>query len=580
LAQGEEVQEHGAAMAPAPTNGYSPRRRPAAAPTRPVLPVPSGPPRSFAPPVPVSIPQPAPAPQPKAKRARAASKGNDSSRGEGQAKVAPPSPDDSRQAVDAEAAGKGGGEAGTGAGSEASGTAATGAAGTAAESGAATGIEAEKHEAVAQPVVAHEHGAEWQLHIAPVNPLIKLKAIVADSAAMQGRRQKQEDRHVKVPDLTKAANALKMPIDHLEQPCAFFGVYDGHQGDLCSDFVAKNFHMKLLKKLTAQKSANAWTEQLVASVLKEVFEELDDDFLAKYRTAPDGSTAVVAFVTGTRLFVAWAGDSRCLLCHSTVAGEIATVALTEDHRPSLKSEADRVEKAGGVVVNLGGAFRVAHEGYEDKVREIRRAAAQGLGVIAKEPVALAVSRSLGDRYFKSVTGAHLLLATPGVRCLRLDKSHKFLALMCDGISDVMRDEQAVFELDYVREAASPQAEVKTACGALVQEAYKRGSEDNLTVLLARLQWADVNPARLAEIARNKEVARLKSQAAAAASASTPLIMESSPAKDISLPGESAVDALKRKHRTAAAEREAGEPAAKVQKTDDDDVMEPTDKNVL
>merc|ERR1712072_1438084 len=134
-----------------------------------------------------------------------------------------------------------------------------------------------------------------------------------------------------------------------------------------------------------------------------------------------------------------------------MGGEITTVAMTEDHRPSDESEATRIRDAGGTVVDLGGALRVAHHGYEEKVREIRRAAAQGLGVIGKEPVALAVSRSLGDRHFKAVMGSDLLIATPEVRCYRLDKSHKFLALMCDGITDVMRNEEAVFELDYVRQ---------------------------------------------------------------------------------------------------------------------------------
>ena len=44
------------------------------------------------------------------------------------------------------------------------------------------------------------------------------------------------------------------------------------------------------------------------------------------------------------------------------------------------------------------------QGFEERVRELRRARAQGLGTIAKEPIALAVSRSLGDRDFKAVTG--------------------------------------------------------------------------------------------------------------------------------------------------------------------------------
>ncbi|CAE8582735.1 unnamed protein product, partial [Polarella glacialis] len=35
--------------------------------------------------------------------------------------------------------------------------------------------------------------------------------LVAGSAALQGLRSSQEDRHIKIPDLSKAARALKMP---------------------------------------------------------------------------------------------------------------------------------------------------------------------------------------------------------------------------------------------------------------------------------------------------------------------------------------------------------------------------------
>merc|ERR1712072_691306 len=139
----------------------------------------------------------------------------------------------------------------------------------------------------------------------------------------------------------------------------------------------------------------------------------------------------------------------------------------------------------------------------------------------------------------------------------------------------MRNEEAIFELDYVREAANPQAEVKNACGALVQEAYKRGSEDNLTVVLARLQWVDVDPKAAAAAA-----ARKSKDAAAASNKDVPATAEAVKASaPAARPGESAVDALKRKHREAAAERvEADGTAAKSQKVEEDGLMEAVGKD--
>ncbi|CAJ1360149.1 unnamed protein product [Effrenium voratum] len=304
-------------------------------------------------------------------------------------------------------------------------------------------------------------------------------AVLAESAFMQGRRPQQEDRHVKIADLTKAAKALNLPIDHLEQPCSFFAVYDGHRGPLCADFVAKSLHTRLLQHLSRSESPE------IVACMRAACEELDAEFLAKHRTACDGCTVVMALVTGTLLSLAWLGDSRALLCRGSSSG--SAVALTEDHRPQVPTEAERVRRAGGVVVNFDGAKRVAHKDFEARNRELRRAKAVGLGTVGTKPVALAVSRAMGDRDFK--VPDQLLISTPSVRSFQLESSMKFMALMCDGITDVLSNEQVISELSFRRDK-EPKANARQACGALVQRAYSRGSQDNLTVIMVSFQWKD------------------------------------------------------------------------------------------
>jgi len=141
--------------------------------------------------------------------------------------------------------------------------------------------------------------------------------------------------------------------------------------------------------------------------------------------------------------------------------------------------------------------------------------------------------------------------------------------MCDGIPDVMRNEEAVFELDFVRDEANPTKDVKEACGKLVQEAYKRGSQDNLTVVLVRFQW-EVLP-------KPKEVSREVPKAAPKEVPKESQAKPSDAATDVPLPGESAVDALKRKHEEQRKKEEtvlesvepaeSSEPPAKAQKVD-------------
>lgn len=310
--------------------------------------------------------------------------------------------------------------------------------------------------------------------------------VFLDSCSMQGLRNTQEDRHVKVANFTKAARALKMPIDHLKQPCSFAAVYDGHCGQVCSDFAAKGFHMKLLKKLSADTKPSYWTDDRIEEALRTTTEELDNEFLSKYRTAKDGSTVVVALVVGERCFVSWAGDSRGIACRETLDGTCTVVPLSQDHRPTSESEAKRIVADGGEVVQLDdGCCRVAQKGYQDRVLEIIRAEQQGLGMIGKPPVAMAVSRSLGDRDFKTVTrGTNIISATPEIHVLRLDASIKFVVLMSDGITDAVADEETVILIDRYGSAGNE------ACKALVQEALARGSSDNVTAVLARFEWTN------------------------------------------------------------------------------------------
>eukprot|EP00397_Hematodinium_sp_SG-2012_P035027 GEMP01037625.1.p1 GENE.GEMP01037625.1~~GEMP01037625.1.p1 ORF type:complete len:568 (+),score=111.31 GEMP01037625.1:56-1705(+) len=288
----------------------------------------------------------------------------------------------------------------------------------------------------------------------------------ADATFMQGRRPKQEDRHVMVKDLQKAGAALKLPLDHLDRPAALFAVYDGHQGTACAEYCAKNFHMKLLPRLSA--NPGEWTDDMVRAAFKQSFEELDEDFLAKHRGIPDGCTAVIALLLGSRLFVAWVGDSRCIMMEDGGRAH----ALTKDHKPEL--EEARVNAAGGCVIKLGGCLRVAAADFDEKYKKIRQARAQGLGTIAKDPVALAVARSFGDREFKIPN--KLLIATPDVEVVHLDSSHKGIMLLCDGVLDVMKDDEVAGLMS--RNMGRPRA----ACGEVVNEAFNRGSEDNLTAI--------------------------------------------------------------------------------------------------
>ena len=62
---------------------------------------------------------------------------------------------------------------------------------------------------------------------------------------------------------------------------------------------------------------------------------------------PDaGCTAIIVLVVKRKMFVCNVGDSRCVIWD-----ENEPKPLSEDHKPSLDRETQRVEKAGGSIVH-------------------------------------------------------------------------------------------------------------------------------------------------------------------------------------------------------------------------------------
>jgi protein phosphatase 1G len=69
-----------------------------------------------------------------------------------------------------------------------------------------------------------------------------------------------------------------------------------------------------------------------------------------------GSTAIVALITASKIFVANIGDSRAILGRldpSPTGENITVIELSHDHKPEMPEELERIKKAGGRVDNEG-----------------------------------------------------------------------------------------------------------------------------------------------------------------------------------------------------------------------------------
>lgn len=134
-----------------------------------------------------------------------------------------------------------------------------------------------------------------------------------------------------------------------------------------------------------------------------------------------GCTAVVVLQVGSTLITANCGDSRGVLCRGGQA-----VPLSFDHKPNDDVERERIVAAGGFITENGGHFRINGN--------------------------LNLSRSIGDLKYKQShdlpASAQMITAEPDITMKTLQPDDEFMILACDGVWDIMSNEEAV---QFVRE---------------------------------------------------------------------------------------------------------------------------------
>ncbi|KAK6929484.1 PPM-type phosphatase-like domain [Dillenia turbinata] len=222
---------------------------------------------------------------------------------------------------------------------------------------------------------------------------------------------------------------------------AFFGVFDGHGGPKAAEFAAKNIGKNIMEE------AKRRDKEELEDVLKQGYLITDADFLRE--DVNGGTCCVTALICKGNLVVSNAGDCRAVMCRGGVAE-----ALTADHRPSRKDERSRIESLGGYVDCCNGVWRI-----------------QG---------SLAVSRGIGDRHLKQ-----WVIAEPETKILQIQPDCEFLILASDGLWDTVSNQEAV---DVVRPLCIgvDKPEPFSACKKLIDLSYKRGSTDDISVMVIQL----------------------------------------------------------------------------------------------
>jgi serine/threonine protein phosphatase PrpC/tRNA A-37 threonylcarbamoyl transferase component Bud32 len=298
--------------------------------------------------------------------------------------------------------------------------------------------------AVALPNAAPTHVLERSRFKAPTGLTNPHARIACAWHSRRGQRPAQEDRVTVIPDLGELPGC----DDPRYSGYAYMGIFDGHGGDACATYLQRELHADLVKK------GSLFFDD-TRSAISRAFRETDERCCAKLRAKEDGSgaTAVVCVFDGPgkRLIVAHAGDSRCVLSTRGSRG----LSLTQDHRLTRPDELARVRGAGGLVVNhrLNGT--------------------------------LAVSRSFGDVAHKGPVPA--ISATPEVRICAVSGEDEFVVLGCDGLWDALSGRVVA---NFIRGELNDHGDLQKAARAVTEEALRRGSVDNVSVILVALNQGD------------------------------------------------------------------------------------------
>lgn len=187
-----------------------------------------------------------------------------------------------------------------------------------------------------------------------------------------------------------------------------------------------------------------------------------------------GCTAVVAVLRENKyLYVANAGDSRCVVCRDGKA-----IEMSFDHKPEDDLERERVEKAGGQVTKDG---RINN--------------------------GLNLSRAIGDHSYKAnkelPLSEQMITSLPDIQKLEIDSAKdSFMVLACDGIWNFMSSQDVC---DYIQERLNANySKLSQICEELFMHCLAPNSDgdgtgcDNMTCILVTFK-----PFRKVEFKFNK-----------------------------------------------------------------------------
>ncbi|XP_051665370.1 protein phosphatase 1D isoform X1 [Manacus candei] len=253
---------------------------------------------------------------------------------------------------------------------------------------------------------------------------------------------------------------------------AFFAVCDGHGGREAAQFARENL-WGFIKK---QKGFGSAEPAEVCAALRKGFIACHRAMWKKLPEWPktmtglpstSGTTASVVIIRGSKMYVAHVGDSGVVLGVQDDPKDdfVRAVEVTQDHKPELPKERERIEGLGGSVINKSGVNRVVWK----RPRLSHNGPVRRSTVIDQIPF-LAVARALGDLWsYDFYSGEFVVSPEPDTSVHTIDpQKHRYIILGSDGLWNMIPPQDAISMCqDHEEKKYFVQGEHRQSCAKML-----------------------------------------------------------------------------------------------------------------
>ena len=299
-----------------------------------------------------------------------------------------------------------------------------------------------------------------------------------------------EDKIIVINQIKKPASSKMKTWPKI----SYFGIFDGHGGEGCSEFLKNN----LLNYLIDNKNFPFD----IKTGLTESFEKAEEEFF-KLKCSGDiehcdksGSCALVSILFDNKIYIANLGDSRAIM---SMNSGTKVKQLTNDHKPDNPKEFERVIKNGSKIYiddNDDPHRDPSKLTFIKDKAELEKSKSNNKSneemIFRVYPSDLAVTKSIGDikakkKEFGGKQGS--IINKPDIFIHDINSTDDFLVMGCDGIFDDLSNQEVSDAAWFVFKNLSKEKNYdihelsQDACDLIMKFALEKQTSDNLSCIV-------------------------------------------------------------------------------------------------